>query len=218
MSVRARLALLLLAFLLPPAALGAWSTARGKPGAPVGLAAFPRTLGGWSLARVDALSAEEREMLAPDAYLAWQYEAAERLPVSLYVALYDGPSADGKGAHDPALCYPASGWEVTGTRYVPVPLRGGGGLTAKLLVAQQGNSERMALYWFQPAGRWPGRQGFEQLARIGDALAGRQAFAFVRLSAPVESGRDAEQALLDFAAEAGWPVRRALAPRAPSDG
>jgi hypothetical protein len=52
------------------------------------------------------------------------------------------------------------------------------------------------------------------VARIGDSLARRPQFAFVRLSAPDRGDGDAEAALLEFAAQIGWPVREALTPDA----
>ena len=212
MSARARLAAVALALLVPGAALAAWSRF-GQPEETLpGLAHFPRTVGPWALAEQGALSTEERKMLDPDSYIVWEFEARGRAPISVYVALYRGPSPDGEGAHDPALCYPASGWEVTATRAVEIAVPQGGELAGKLLTAHQGNDERKTLYWFQPAGRWPGSQAWEQLSRIGDSLVGRPQFAFVRLSTPVEDGVDAEGDLLVFAAEIGWPVRRALAP------
>lgn len=211
MTVRGRLVAVTFAFLLPTLALGGWMLTRATFEAPQGLGAFPRSVGPWGLERVGALTPEEQAMLSPASYLAWEFEAPERLPISLYVAMYLRPSADGEGAHDPALCYPASGWEVTATRSVEVGLPGGERLVGKLLTAHKGTAERKALYWFQPAARWPGPQSWEQLARIGDSLAGRTQFAFVRISVPVEPGRDAEQDLLEFAAEIGWPVRAALA-------
>jgi len=212
MSVRARLVAVALSFLLPALALGAWSgLSRASEPLP-GLASFPRAIGPWALVEEGALSAEERAMLEPDSYIAWQFEAPGRSPISVYVALYRAPSPDGEGAHDPALCYPASGWEVMSTRSAEIALPRGGRLVGTLLSAHLSSNERKALYWFQPAERWPGTQSWEQLARIGDSLAGRPQFAFVRLSAPVVAGRDAEQDLLAFAAEIGWPVRQARTP------
>ena len=212
MTVRARLALVALSFLLPGFALGAWSNLGRPEEALPGLAAFPHTVGPWTLVEQGALSADERAQLKPDSHLVWYFEARDRAPISVYVALYRGPSPDGEGAHDPALCYPASGWEVMATRSVEIALPEGAKLSGNLLTAHQGNDERKALYWFQPAGRWPGGQMWEQVARIGDSLAGRPQFAFVRLSAPAEPERDVEGDLVAFAAEIGWPVRRALAP------
>lgn len=212
MTVRARLVAVALSFGIPVLALGAWSGV-GRASEPLpGLAGFPRTIGAWTLAEEGALSAEERAMLEPDSYIAWQFEAPGRSPISVYVALYRGPSPDGEGAHDPALCYPASGWEVMATRSAEIALPHGGRLTGTLLTAHLGSDERKALYWFQPAGRWPGTQAWEQVARIGDSLAGRPQFAFVRLSAPVEPDHDAERDLLEIATEIGWPVRQALSP------
>lgn len=211
MTVRGRLVAVTFAFLIPALALGVWILARAELAAPQGFGTFPRSVGPWGLEQVGTLTAEEQAMLSPDSYLAWEFEAPERLPISLYVAMYLRPSADGEGAHDPALCYPASGWEVIATRSVDVDLPGGERLVGKLLTAHKGTAERKALYWFQPAARWPGPQSWEQVARIGDSLAGRTQFAFVRISAPVEPGRDSERDLLEFAAEIGWPVRAALA-------
>jgi len=212
MSPRARLAAVACAFALPLLALAAWSNGRQPVATLPGLDAFPEHVGPWRLTARGALSSEERAMLKPDSYLAWEFAADGRPRVSAYVALYRGPSPDGQGAHDPALCYPASGWEVLETRAVQIPLPRGGFLSGKLLRAHKGGDERLALYWFQPAGRWPRGQSFEQLARIGDALAGRPQFAFVRLSAPSEPGSDVERHLVEFAAEISAPVRGALTP------
>jgi hypothetical protein len=68
----------------------------------------------------------------------------------------------------------------------------------------------VVLYWFQPAGRWPGGAAVEQLLRIFDAIAGRPQYAFVRLSAPGRSDLEPTADLADFAARIAGSVRDAL--------
>jgi EpsI family protein len=215
LTLAVRLLAVAAGFLLPLAALAGWLLLREPAASPPGLAPFPRVVGPWTLEEVDALRGEEAAMLAPDSYLAWRFAAEGRLPVDLYVALYNGRPADGgSGAHDPALCYPASGWEVTGTRSVAVAPAGGVVFPGRLLTAHLGRFERKTLYWFQPAARWPGSPLWEQFARVLDSLRGYSQFAFVRISVPVDGEGDAERDLLEFAGEIGWPVRLALSSEA----
>ena len=206
-----RFAVVALALLLPATGLARFVASRGLWGGAIPLE-IPRQIGPWSVQHERALSPEELTMLQPDGYAARLYAAPDRPPIWLYVAFYSRSSPYGKGAHDPAICYPAQGWEVLSTRSVAVALPRGEHLVGTLLRAHQGRVEQDVLYWFQPAERWPQGQAREQLARVWDALAGRPQYAFVRLAAMSPAGAGAERDLFEFASELGWPVRRALSP------
>ena len=207
-----RFAVVALALLLPATGLARFVASRGLWSGAIQLDEIPRQIGPWSVEHEQALSQEELTMLQPDGYAARLYTAPDRPPIWLYVAFYSRKSAYGKGAHDPAICYPAQGWEVLSTRSVEVALPRGERLVGALFRAHQGRVQQDVLYWFQPAERWPQGPAREQLARVWDAVAGRPQYAFVRLAAMSRAGAGAERDLLEFASELGWPVRRALGP------
>jgi EpsI family protein len=216
MSGRRRLPAVAAALLLPALLLARWLTSAGSFADVAEAPRLPTEIGAWSLASERSLSREELDQLAPDAYLARRYDHAG-MPIWVYVAVYAGQRRDGRGAHDPQVCYPAQGWEVVRTRRVEVPLADGESFPGNLFVAQQNRAEQIVLYWFQPAERWAGRQSVEQLSRIWDAVAGRPQFAFVRISTPVVEGRDAVGDLVAFAQQISWPVREALRPPPPAE-
>jgi EpsI family protein len=213
-----RFAVVALALLLPATGLARFVASRGLWSGAIHLDEIPRQIGPWSVQDEQALSPEELTMLQPDGYTARLYAAPDRPPIWLYVAFYSRRSAYGKGAHDPAICYPAQGWEVLSTRSVEVALPRGERLVGTVFRAHQGRVQQDVLYWFQPAERWPQGQAREQLARVWDAVAGRPQYAFVRLAAMSRAGEGAERDLLEFASELGWPVRRALGPEEMMEG
>jgi EpsI family protein len=215
MSRRGRLAATAAALLLQTLVMVRWLSLEAPFADGAIVPELPARIGSWSLAAEHSLSGGELDMLAPDAYLARRYDWAG-LPIWVYIAMYGGQRSDGKGAHDPLICYPAQGWEVVSTRRVKVPLPGGESFVGNLAVVQQGRAEQVVLYWFQPADRWAGRQSLEQLARIWDAISGRPQFAFVRLAIPSLPERNDVDELLDFARRISGPVRESLSARGPA--
>ena len=214
MRSRLLLAGTLVALLLPALVLARWFVAqRASASASVAWAVeLPERIGAWRVTHEERLDPEVWAKIQPDAHLVRRYEAPDRLPIHVYVGLYGGRAAYGKGAHEPEVCYPASGWEVVSSRSVEVPIDASQRLVATQLDLQQGHLEQVALYWFQPAERWPVAYVPEQVLLVLDALAGRPQYAFVRLSAPSARGGTVED-LSAFASGISWPVRRALEPR-----
>lgn len=214
MSARLRLMAVAASLLVPGLALARWMTSAGARGAEVRAPALEAQLGSWSYRQETQLSADHFAMLEPDAYLWRLYTAPSGGGIWVYAALYGGRAGYDAGAHDPEVCYPAQGWEILGARTASLPMPDGGRIVAKLLDAHQGAVSQKVLYWFQPAGRWPAAASLEQLARVGDAIAGRPQYAFVRLAATAEPGGGprVEAELLDLAARVAWPIRAALEP------
>jgi len=211
MRVRVRLAAAAIGFLLPGLALARWTASSASTAAVVRLPTLPESIAGWTLSGESHISDIEMAIIRPDAHIVRWYQAPDRSPILLYVGLYGGRAGYDAGAHDPEVCYPAQGWQIMGTRNVEVPLASDVKLHAKLLDVHKGAEREAVLYWFQPAGRWPGPASVEQLVRIFDAVAGRPQYAFVRLSARWASGLPApEPELADFASQIAWPVRDAL--------
>jgi EpsI family protein len=207
MSVRIRLAAVAVALLLPTLVLGRWLfvTSTSRPLAPT--LSLPSQVGPWHATAEESLGAEVLALIEPDAYLMRRYEAPDRTPIWLYVAVYAGRAGYGKGAHDPQVCYPAHGWEILQSESFDVPLVDGDTLTTRRLEAHLGLAKESVLYWFQPAKRWPAQSATEQLLRVLDAVRAHPQYAFVRISGRTDGGPTATRDLAEFAAEIAASVR-----------
>lgn len=209
MTTRLRLAVVLCALL--PAALG---LARWSAGAADGkqLSEFdlPRTFGPWQMIENRRLDSAVFQALRPDTYFFRLYEAPGKAPIWLYLSIYAGRAGYGRGAHDPAVCYPAQGWDVFEADNVTLTLSDAHSLVATRLITDNGVASQTVLYWFQPAGRWPGRPLFEQLLRVYDAAMGRPQYVFARLSTLNGEGFDEDRDLKEFARLLALPLRNAL--------
>lgn len=202
-----RLALVCLLSSLP--LLTAWRS--GTQAGPLGLdtSQAPSEIGVHRAVTDAPLEPEVLEMLQPDSYVMRLYRSEAAPEVWLYLASYSGLGTT--GAHDPAVCYPANGWDLQGLSDREVALPGGEALTAKLLLAAQSGKEELVLYWFQPVDRWTRPAPAEQLLRAYDGFAGRPQYVFVRLSTPIDDDRPrSEQVLIDFARDLAPWLRTAM--------
>lgn len=195
----------LVALLLPGALLVRWQLVSDTPVEFVGVPGLPSQIGPWTEDGENRLDAEVFAIIEPDAYLMKHYSAPGRTPIWLYLGVYAGRAGYGSGAHDPAVCYPAQGWEILASERFEVPLSNAATLHAQRLEAHLGSAKEAVLYWFQPASRWPAPAAVEELLQVVDAVSGRPQYAFVRLSGP-EDG-DAVRDLEEFAALIAKPVR-----------
>jgi len=208
MSRRSLLIATLIAQLLPGVLLVRWMQSSGS--APVTYQdppPMPSEVGPWQATLQRRLDDDVLEMIEPDSHLMQLYEAPGRTPIWLYLGVYAGRASYGKNAHDPAVCYPAQGWEILRSESFDVPLVGSEELRTKHLEAHRGSDKETVLYWFQPAKRWPANDTGEQLLRVYDAVAGRPQYAFVRLSGPTDGGPTAKRDLAEFAKEIALPIR-----------
>jgi len=205
-----RLAGVILALLIPTALLWSWMAAVNAT-APVNpLQPLSERVGSWKLVGEQELPGKAWASIQPDEYVFRLYESPDRRPVWVYVGAYTGRSDYGRSAHDPADCYPAAGFEIVDSRSHPLALSGSETLQARLIEVQRGPQRETVLYWFQPAGRWPLTPVAEEFLQIYDAIAGRPQYAFVRLSAPSDGTREAEEDLQEFARAIAWTVRIAV--------
>jgi EpsI family protein len=208
---KTRLAAVAAALLAPGWILAAWLRAGIAPVGALPPASLPREVGPWIATEEGSLDPEVLEMIAPDVHLLRRYEAPGRAPVWVYLGLYASRGSFKKAAHDPEICYPAQGWEVVRSRSVAVELPPGPAvLRAKLLDVHQGLEREAALYWFQPAQRWPASGALEEVLRIADAVGGAPQYGFVRLSSPSEGRPEAAGDLLEFARLAAPSVRTSV--------
>ena len=120
------------------------------------------------------------------------------------------------GAHDPAVCYPAQGWEIVGKGESELLMPDGGTLTASLFRAFKDGRYERVLYWFQPVGRWPDSPFPEAFRRVLDSVRGQPQYAFVRLSTAELGEGDPEHRIREFARLIVPAVRLALESAPPS--
>lgn len=195
MSRLLRLGLVFLFLLLPPGAFvsGGWS---GNVATRFDISRPPDALADWIDEKLDPRVLRE---IRPDEYLRRHDIAAEGSASSVYVAFYSGYGTT--SAHDPAVCFPSQGWDLSQVGYREVPLSNDESLTAQLFRATEGRHESLVLYWFQPAGRWTRGYPEEMLFRVYDAFSGRKQYAFVQLTTPLvtptRSGGEAGQEVLE---------------------
>lgn len=175
--------------------------------------ALPEQLGAHRLLREQPLDAEIESMLEPESYTMRLYDDERGSSVWLYFAIYSG--TDSTGAHDPAVCYPAQGWDASAPEERPLELGDGERMAVRAMGATLGGKEERVLYWFQPANRWPTFSPREQVQRILDGFAGHSQYGFVRLSTQVvrptaEERARADSTLAAVAAELAPAVRKAV--------
>ena len=169
--------------------------------------ALPEQIGAHRLVREQPLDDEIVSMLEPESYSMRLYEDERGSSVWVYFAIYSG--TDSTGAHDPAVCYPAQGWDASAPEERPLELADGEHMAVRALGATLGGKEERVLYWFQPAVRWPTFTPGEQVQRIADGFAGHSQYGFVRLSTQVARPTQEERALADATLA---ELARALAP------
>ncbi|MEX2209205.1 MAG: exosortase C-terminal domain/associated protein EpsI [Myxococcota bacterium] len=157
--------------------------------------ALPEQVAAHRLVREQPLDAEVESMLEPESYTMRLYADEHGSSVWLYFAIYSG--TDTTGAHDPAVCYPAQGWDASAPEERPLELADGERMAVRAMGATLGGKEERVLYWFQPAARWPTFTPREQVQRILDGFAGHSQYGFVRLSTQVARPSAEERARAD---------------------
>ncbi|MFQ5697644.1 MAG: exosortase C-terminal domain/associated protein EpsI [Myxococcota bacterium] len=210
MTRSSRILACVLALALPAAALATWSLRSARPTARRAEIQLPGQLGPWHATREDRLEPDVFRSLRPDFHILRLFEARDRHPVWLYLAVYLGRAGYGKGAHDPEICYPGQGWEIVSTLAQGIDLTPTDRMIARAMHVHRGHERESVLYWFQPSGRWAMNGALEQLMRLVDATRGRARYAFVRLSTRSVEGDGADADLRDLAARLAPEVRDAL--------
>ncbi len=215
-----RLGLVLLFLLLPPGAFlaGGWhaATLRG----PFDLSDSPQRLAEHVATRDEPMDSRVLDALEPDAVLIRLYTARNEPPAWVYVTYYSGYGTT--GAHDPAICYPSQGWDLSAPEEREVRLQNKESLTVSLFRVTQGQRRELVMHWFQPAWRWPRGSPEEPFLRVYEAFVGRKRYAFVRLSTPLATAQaseaqSAEQRLVRLASDLAPWVRQVLDRAVPVD-
>lgn len=182
----------LAAILIAQAAIPYLAGAASQPGR-TALRELPQQLRGWNLAGEMRLSEDVLGALAPDDYLARQYERERDHRGGELLVAYFKDQTEGFGPHSPKVCLPASGWETVVQKQESISGTAGS-FPVNHFVIQQGEQKSVVLYWYHTAGRETVGEIEARLWLAWDSMMWRGTdIALVRLIVPV-AGNDTEGA------------------------
>ena len=158
---------------------------------------FPRALGEWKQLGVPStLEASVAQALEADEYHSVTFtKAGEIAPVQLFTAWYRDQNKG--GIHSPAVCLPASGWEIAWLERTDIaPLMGTDiPFNINRAIIQKGESRMLVYYWFEQKGRKVAWDLAAKFYLMYDAISsGRSDGAIVRLTTQIASDETDAQA------------------------
>lgn len=162
----------------------------------------PHQIGGWNEEAIGGLVLPPPDQLAQllyDQQVARTYTAADALPVMLLMA-YGSSQGGMLQIHRPEICYPASGFRLTGTREVSWEWTPGHHIPVRRFSARSDTRVEHVMYWTRIGNDLPVSWAEQRLAVMRASLAGYVPDGLlVRLSAVSEDPAQAEQMLEQFA-------------------
>lgn len=155
----------------------------------------------WQKVSVSPLDPMVVEELKLDDYVFQTY-AQRNCKVDLYIGYYYSPVKVG-AAHDPLVCFPGQGWEVSGKQQKSLQLSNGISNTIKysLFLAEKKDEKVLVVYWFQAGDKTAPDTFLQKILLLKNKLLNKsQNNAFVRISTPVNEGtlQEGEQRLQEF--------------------
>lgn len=167
-------------------------------------ALIPTRLGPWAVTPSDAvvLPKAREGSLADRLYsqtVSRLYTSETQLPVMLVVA-YGSTQSDQLQLHRPEVCYAAVGFQVAGSRDMPIPLGQQAALPARALVASTDQRIEPILYWTRIGDSLPTTGETQRMAKLKGELDGYVADGvLVRMSTVAEPTEEAFASLRAFA-------------------
>lgn len=150
------------------------------------------------------------EELKLDDFLFQSY-ARQGASVELYIGYYY--SADKVGAaHDPLVCFPGQGWQISGKGSDRLTLPGAeaGSISYSRIIAEKDEEQTLVLYWFQAGEETAAGTFMQKLHILKNKLRNHNVNnAFVRVSVPLKeiSQEEGEERVHQFIADF-YPVFR----------
>jgi EpsI family protein len=179
---------MLLAGILLLGVQGALMVSLGHPEylpSPPPLSEFSSSIGTWRENGGSNLEPAVYEMLAPDDYLNRNYaDPARHLNVNLFIAYYK-TQYKAKGAHDPKICLPGSGFNPIASKTIEIPTKMGK-ITANYYLIAKNSAKDVVVYWYQTHDRaFTGDQGLHFSRLFETFTTNRTDMALVRVVVPV---------------------------------
>ena len=164
---------------------------------------FPLEVNGWKGAD-QKLEQSIESALGADEYVSTVFVSPDKAKsISFFSAFYNS-TTDGTGIHNPEICIPGGGWEVSKWQRIDAQVldQAGQPLIVNRAVIQKGNRRQLVYYWFQMRGQSFASEYRAKVQTVWDSLVlARADGALVRLVTPLtdgESEASADARLRDF--------------------
>jgi exosortase D (VPLPA-CTERM-specific) len=167
------------------------------------LAVFPMEIEGWK-GKEFRNEASIEVTLGADEYLRAEYVAPEGgSSIEFFTAFYNS-TTDGTGIHNPEICIPGGGWEVSNWQRKDVTFKSAemAPLRVNRAIITRDGEKRIVYYWFHMRGETYASEYAAKLNTIWDSMTQSRADgALVRFIAPIQPGEtenQTEERLLAF--------------------
>ncbi|MCU1260514.1 MAG: hypothetical protein JWO80_3399 [Bryobacterales bacterium] len=153
---------------------------------PPALSGFAGGIGTWEENGDSSLDPAVYEMLAPDDYLNRNYfDRTTHAYLNLFIAYYK-TQYKSKGAHDPKICLPGSGFNPITSKVIQIST-GLGTISANYYLVAKDSAKDVVVYWFQTHDRsLTDDQGLHFRRLLETFTASRTDMALVRVVVPVD--------------------------------
>jgi len=143
------------------------------------------------------------QVLKASDYVLRDYIGPDHRPANLYVGYY-ATQRDGASYHSPLNCLPGSGWILSESAKVTLPLPNGSSFTANKYIIQNGSNKSLMIYWYQGRGRAVASEYWGKVYTVIDSVRLRRSDgALVRVTVPFDNSEaDALRSASDLAAGA----------------
>lgn len=160
-----------------------------------GLHAIPFQLGPWASSDEQSIGPDVTAYLKPDEYILRDYvNPSNGVTIDLFVAYFKSLQ-NVYGPHSPRICLPGSGWLVSSSSIVNIPVPGRTvGIPVNQFTMEKANQRILVLYWYQNDRSVWAEEYQGKLRLFPDLIRYRRSdVSLVRLIAPLrDSGPDRE--------------------------
>jgi EpsI family protein len=152
-----------------------------------GLHALPWQMGPWEASAEQSIGPEVTAYLKPDEYILRDYvNPSDGVTIDLFVAYFKSLQ-NVYGPHSPRICLPGSGWLVSSSKVVSIPVPGrSGGIPVNEFTMEKSNQRILVLYWYQNDRDVWAEEYHAKLRLLPDLIRYRRSdVSLVRLIAPL---------------------------------
>jgi EpsI family protein len=160
-----------------------------------GLHALPWQVGPWEASTEESIGPEVTAYLKPDEYILRDYvNPSNGVTIDLFVAYFKSLQ-NVYGPHSPRICLPGSGWLVSSSQVVSIPVPGrSGGIPVNEFTMEKSNQRILVLYWYQNDRDVWAEEYHAKLRLLPDLIRYRRSdVSLVRLIAPLRDAAPARE-------------------------
>jgi EpsI family protein len=152
-----------------------------------GLHNLPWQVGKWKASTEESIGPVTEAYLKPDEYILRDYADPQEGPaINLFVAYFKSLQ-NTYGPHSPSVCLPGSGWLVSSSKIVTIPVPGRpAGIPVNQYTMEKAGQRLMVLYWYQNDRDVWAQEFHAKLRLLPDLIRYRRSdVSLVRLITPV---------------------------------